>query len=161
MTDIISQAKAHFTVATEQIAHALATTPDERIHWSPSPTARTPLQQVAHAGMAIPGIQGMLEGKPFPYSSVSELDAVSRKAEKEFATREQVLSLLQQSKTEYLAWLDSVTPEMLSATLQLPFGTSMPMEVGIMIPSQHTLFHAAQINYIQTIYGDHDWHLER
>lgn len=44
MEDTISQAKAEFVRAKDQVIRALATTPDDRIHWSPAPTARTPIQ---------------------------------------------------------------------------------------------------------------------
>ena len=66
MQDIISQAKAELIRAKDRMTRALATTPDDKINWSPSPTARTPIQEVAHSVMAVSGIQGMLTGKPFP-----------------------------------------------------------------------------------------------
>jgi len=159
MEDSISQAKAELVRAKERMAHALATTPDDRIQWSPSPTARTPLQEVAHAAMAISGIQDMLTGKPFPYAGLAELDTALRVAEKEFTTRAQVLSLLEQNTAEYLAWLDALTPEQLAATVQPPFGPSVPIAVGITFAAYHLSSHVAQMDYIQTIYGDHDWHM--
>src|SRR5450432_3489962 len=100
MNDTISQAKAEFTRAKDRMVRALATTPDDRINWSPSSTARTPLQQVAHAALATTGIQGMLIGKPFPYASIAEADAAWRAAEKEVATREQALGLLEKTSAE-------------------------------------------------------------
>ena len=159
MEDIISQTKAEFVRAKERMAHALATTPDDRINWSPSPTARTPIQEVAHGAGAISGILGMLNGKPFPYSSVAEFDTALRAAEGEFTTREQVLSLLEQNSADYLAWLDALTPERLASTVQSPFGPTPSMAVAITFPTYHLQNHIAQMDYIQTIYGDHDWHM--
>jgi len=156
--NIIPEAKAEFTRAKERIARALSTTPDDKINWSPGPCARTPLQQVAHGAMAICGIQGMLVGKPFPYADIVEADAAWRAAEKEFTTREQVLGLLEQSSAEYLAWLDTLTAEQLASTLQLPFG-SFPMAAAITFAADHLRNHAAQIDYIQTVYGDQSWHM--
>ena len=74
MQDTLNQTKAEFLRAKERLCHTLATTPDERINWSPSPTARTPIQQVAHCAQSISGIQGMLAGKPFPYAGIAEFD---------------------------------------------------------------------------------------
>lgn len=82
-----------------------------------------------------------------------------RAAEKEFTTRQQVLSLLEQTSAEYLAWLDTPTPEHLASTVHLPFGP-MPMAAGITLPAQHLSGHVAQMDYIQTIYGDRDWHMQ-
>lgn len=160
MEDIISQTKAQFVRTKERMAHALATTPNDKLQWSPSATARTPLQQVAHGAMSISGIQGMLVGKPFPYADTAEYDTVLRVAEKEFATREQVLGLLEQTSSEYLAWLDTLTPEQFASTVHPPFGSPVPMAIGITFPVYHLSSHIAQMDYIQTIYGDHDWHMQ-
>jgi hypothetical protein len=159
MEDTLSQTKAEFLRTKERMAHALSTTPDDKINWSPSSTARTPLQLVAHGAMGTTGIQNMLAGKRFPYAGLAELDTALRTAEKEYTTRAQVLGLLEQTSAEYLAWLDTVTPEQFAATLQLPFGPSVPMAVGITFPAYHLTGHIAQLDYIQTIYGDHDWHM--
>ncbi len=160
MQDTISQTKAQFIRTKERMAHALATTPDDKLQWSPSPTARTPLQQAAHAAMSIPAIQDMLLGKPFPYASTAEYDAVLRIAEKELTTREQVLGLLEQSSVQYLAWLDTLTPEQLASIVHPPFGPAVPMAAGITFPTYHLSSHISQIDYIQTIYGDHNWHIQ-
>lgn len=160
MEDIISQTKAELIRATERMAHALATTPDDRINWSPSPSARTPLQEVVHGAAAIAGIRGMLTGEPFPYAGLAEFDAAMRAAEKQFTTRAPVLSLLEQNTAEYLAWLDTLTPEQLAATVQPPFGPPVPTAVGITFAAYHLSSHVAQMDYIQTIYGDQDWHME-
>ena len=159
MEDTISQAKAELVRARDRMARALASTRDDRINWSPSSTARTPLQEVAHAAMAISGIQGMLAGAPFPYGGPDEFDAALRLAEKEFTTRAQVLSLLERNTADYLAWLDALTPELLASTVHPPFGPPSPVAVGITFAAYHLSAHVAQMDYIQTIYGDHEWHM--
>ncbi len=158
MEDIISQTKAEFVRAKGQMAHTLATTPDDKLNWAPSATARTPIQQVAHAAMSVSTIQGMLAGKMFPYSGPAELDVAARLADKEFTSRQQALEILERSSTEYLAWLDALTEEQLGATVDMFFGL-IPMTIGITFPAEHMHGHIAQMDYIQTIYGDLDWHM--
>ena len=158
MEDIISQTKADFVRTKEQMARALATTPDDKLNWSPSPMARTVVQLAAHAAMAVSGIQGWLTGKPFPFADTAEFDAAMRADEKAFTTREQALSVLEQNSAEYLTWLDGLTSEQLGSTLSLFFGP-IPMTVGITLPAEHMRGHIAQMDYIQTISGDHDWHM--
>jgi len=148
MNDIISQTKEEFVRTKVQMAHTLATTPDDKIHWSPSPTARTPLHQVAHAAMSVSTIQGMLAGKLFPYSGPVELDAAARLADKEFTSRQQVLDLLERTGAEYLAWLDALTAEQVDSTVDMFFGL-IPMTVGITFPAGHMRGHIAQMEYIQ------------
>ena len=47
--EIIEHAKTDFLQAKERLCQALAATPDDRLNWAPSATARTPIQQTAHA----------------------------------------------------------------------------------------------------------------
>lgn len=167
MEDTISQAKAEFSRAKERLAGALATTADDQIHWSSSPTARTPIQQVGHAAQTTPILIGLLTGKPLPFAGLAEADAMRdlekgftdmRDLEKGFTSRRQVLDLLDQTSAEYLAWLDTLTPEQIGSTISMPFGP-MPMAAGITLAADHLRSHAAQIDYTQTIYGDLDWHI--
>jgi len=158
MDNIVSEAKAEFTRAKDRVARGLETTPDNKVNWSPSPSSRTPIEVVAHAAMSTTGIHCMLVGKPMPASNPSEMDSSSRASEKEYKTREQVIALLNQTSNDYLAWLDSLTPEQVSSTVNSDFG-SFPMAAAITFPADHLRGHAAQIDYIQTIYGDRDWHM--
>lgn len=157
MNETVEAAKAEFTRAKDRVAKALDTTPDDRINWSPSPTARTPLHQVAHAAMSIKGMQDWLAGKPFPFESVADLDSYSRDKEKDFTSREQAIALLEENGAGYLAWLDTLTPEQVSGPFESPMGT-FPMASAITFCADHLRAHASQIDYIQTVYGDHDWH---
>ena len=86
-----------------------------------------------------------------------KLDMAQRLAEKEFTTREQVISLLEQTSAEYLAWLGTVTPALLDSTVKTPFGPA-PV-VAITFPAYHLTGHVAQMDYMQTIYGDRDRHV--
>ena len=81
MNDTIEAAKAELLRAKDRIKRALATTPDDKINWSPAPSARTAVQQVAHAAISIPGLQDWLSGKPFPFASVAELTRRNRSSD--------------------------------------------------------------------------------
>jgi hypothetical protein len=155
---IVTDAKAELGRACDRITRTLETTPDDKINWSPSPTSRTPIQQVVHAALGIEGIHGMLQGKPFPFSGPDEMDRVSRQTEKGYTTREAALSLLTEKKDAYLNWLDTLTDEQVASNWEAPFGT-FPMASAITFPADHTRNHAGQIEYTQTIYGDLDWHM--
>jgi hypothetical protein len=160
MQETIQQAKENFLRAKARLAHALATTPDDRIDWSPSPTSRTPLQQVAHAAVAIHNIQETLSGRTFAVPTPEEADRGFREEERQYKTREQVLDLLERHGAAYVAWLDALTPEQLATPVTMPFGMGeLPVGAGLGFPADHANFHTAQIDYIQTIYGDHDWHM--
>ncbi len=150
--------RAEFDMSIERMVKVLGNTADDKLHWSPSPTARTPLQLVVHAAYGIAGIMGMIQGKPFEYPSIAAADAEWRRLEKLVTTREEALSLLREHADVYRAWLDTVPAEKLATIVQLPFG-AYPMGVVMHFAAGHTMGHAAQLEYVQTIYGDLDWHV--
>ena len=158
MNETVTQAKAEFNRAKGRLTHALETTPDDKINWSPSPTARTPIQIVAHAGMGTTLVQGMLQTGAFPYASPADYDAATRKAEKAYTTRAGALELLEQTSGTFFAYLDTLTPEQLASTIDLPFG-SFPLAAAITFPADHLRNHGGQLDYLQTVWGDTDWHM--
>ena len=157
MEIFIEQTKNELDRACQRLEHLFALTPDDRINWSPSPTARTPMELILHAAYALEGIQGMVSGEKFPYASLAEADAAWREMEKQPTTRAQTLAMLHEKSANYKKWLDSFTLEKLASTAVLPFG-EMPYTQAIIFGKMHTAFHSAQLEYVQTCYGDHDWY---
>lgn len=62
MNNVIEAAKAEITRANHRIIKCLEKTPDDKLNWSPSPTARTPIQLVAHAAFGVNGLMGIVKG---------------------------------------------------------------------------------------------------
>lgn len=151
--ELIEEAKAEYTRAQDRVMKALSATPDDKINWSPSPTARTPVQLAAHAGHGTELIMGMIQGKPFGYAGFQEMDIANRLAEQQITQKEKAVSILQDSGKAYLSFLDGLTREQTDSTVEFPFG-AMPMRVAITLPADHLRSHASQMEYIQTIYGD-------
>ena len=160
MQEMINHAKAGFLQEKGRIERALANTPDDRVSWSPSPTARSIAQQVVHAAEAVKNIQTQMSGQVFEYPTPAEADVHFREQEMEFTTREQALEHLETACANYIAWLDALTPESFAGNMILPFKLGeAPISMAISFPADHMRWHTAQIEYIQTIYGDRDWYL--
>lgn len=160
MKDPIQSARAEFLQAKGGLLHALSNTPDDRLNWSPSPTARSPLHQVVHAARSIGNIHGFLDGKPFTVPTPAEADRGFREFENGITRREEAISLLESHADAFIAFLDALEPERLGTMVTTPFGMGdVPTETAITFPAMHTRWHHAQIDYIQTIYGDQDWHM--
>ena len=157
--ETIERAKADFARAKQELLTALSSTPDERLDWSPSPSARTPLQQVAHAASALKSIHEMLNGHTFGVNSTDSADESFREHDAQFTSREEVVHLLEENSAAYERFLDALAPESLGRTIDLPFGQGRaPLTEALFFAPGHTNWHTAQINYIQTIYGDQVWH---
>lgn len=159
MRDTIEKAKAEFLQAKGGLAKALSTTPDDRLEWSPSSTARSPLHLAVHAAEAIGHIHAALDGRAFPFSDSEAADRAFREHERAFTDRDEVVRLLDSRADAFVAWLDALDPETLGSMVRMPFGGSAPVEIAITFPALHTRWHHAQIDYVQTAYGDLDWRL--
>ena len=160
MMDTIEQVKSGFLRAKDELVKTFAATPDDRINWSPSPSSRTPIQQVAHIGWSVKSINEMLEGHPYQANNTDEADRFFREWERQFNTREDVLALLDRNCADYVAWLEGLTPDSLELMVEAPFKLGfVPVKVGIAFPASQMQWHTAQLAYMQTIYGDHDWRL--
>ena len=155
----IGGAKAEFLRARENMFRQMESTPDDRLTWSPSPTARTPLHIVAHSAGSVQRIQEMFDGRPFPVPTMAEAQIYFRDEERQYTTREQVVSLLDKNSDAYVAWLDGLAPERLTSMIEAPFGLGqVPLAVALSFQALHMNGHNGQLEYIQTIYGDEVWH---
>lgn len=155
----LSDARTFYVDGRRRLEHALANTPDDRLLWAPSPTARTPLAQVVHSAMSTGYIQSWLTGTPFADKTSAEATGIFHSVEATYTTRESALALLEEKSAAFLGWLDSLTPEDLERHGEAPFGLGpVKWSDGIFFPGLHMRDHAAQLEYTQTIYGDTDWH---
>ncbi|CAN5354584.1 hypothetical protein BH11ARM2_BH11ARM2_38570 [soil metagenome] len=159
MNERIEFAKNDFLRAKGGLLRALSTTPDDRLNWSPSSTARTPLQLAVHAADAIGLLHDSLDGKVYNGPGPEEADRGFREHERTFTDRDEALSFLECRSDGFLGWLDALDPEKLSSMVDMPFIGTVPVEIAITFPAFHTRWHHAQIDYVQTSYGDLDWHL--
>lgn len=154
----VETAKADFTRVIERLKKTFSHVPDDRLHWSPAPTARTPLQQVAHVANATEGMQGWFQGEKMDFSDMVAVDAQWREEEKPFDTREKVLARLDETSNAYIAYLDSLTPEQVDSVFDAGW-EKFPMAIAITFCADHARMHMSQLEYMQTCYGDMDWHM--
>jgi hypothetical protein len=142
----------------ERLIQVLSKVPDDRLSWSPSSTARNPLQLTAHCAHAIEFIRQMMLGTPYPAADTAVADAEFLKRESEVTSRAEVLALLESNCHDCVASMQGLTDEDLGRMIQLPFGLGMaPVGVAITFPAMHTRSHTYQLEYVQTCYGDRTW----
>ncbi len=154
------EAKNNLLQAKARLERAFEHVPEDRLNWSPSPTSRTPIEQVVHAADAIGNIHGWLTGSPFGPKNSTEADRHFREVESRIKTREEALALLEDKSQAFTNWLDAATQEDLDRMATAPFGLGQfPVSFAIQFPALHTTDHAAQMEYMHTIYGDRDWHM--
>jgi len=160
MNEYVEEQKQAFLRAKNRLTYLLEVTPNDRINWSPSATSRSPIALIVHSASALEGIQGMLMGKPFPSDSLEDFDKEMRASELGFKTRESAVELLEKNSKAYCDWLDTLDDDKLNELRNFPFGMGeKPVKSGLPFPAFHTQSHVSQLEYLQTIYGDLDWHV--
>ena len=158
MENLIESVIADLTQAKDQLIRVLDNTPDDRINWSPAPTARTPIQIVAHCGFSLGFMSDMFDGTPYPAPTMAEADAEFWEIEREFTTRAKVLDHLESNYSKVVATLRNLDKNNPDKLVKLPFGMGeAPMHYMLVFPALHTRTHTAQLEYLQTIYGDRKW----
>jgi hypothetical protein len=154
MSDLIEMAK-HATLGGRH--YALSTfshVPDEKLTWSPAPSAKSALRIAAHIGLSNDRLANVLQGRmPPPGLSFEELSERGNAQEMEITSREMAVKLIEDSTERYIAALDTLTADHLAGETQTPFGR-FPTSAFIFICGQHMRSHAAQIDYLETVWGD-------
>lgn len=158
MNETIAQVKSDFLMAKERLVAGLRSTPDDKLRWSPSASARTPLELAACGSIGTEGMMRAFASEPFPFASMEEMDAHSRAEEKRIRTREEAISHLERTSEAFVTWLEQLTPEKLESSVLLPTMGTMPLKIAITFPAGHLHCRACQLDYVQTIYGDLAWH---
>lgn len=154
---IISEAKMQTERNCAQFLHTFSFVPDDKLSWSPSATSKSALQIAAHLAVSNFGISRVIRGEGSGDMPMDELMKQMAEQEAALTTREAVIEAIKESTKVVIASLDSINDSNIDATLASPFG-EFPAKFWMFLPGNHMMGHAYQVDYIQTIYGDVDFH---
>jgi hypothetical protein len=144
----------------QMCSHRLKTTfsfvPDDKLDFKPADSCKSAVQIIAHCAVSnhnfISIIKGEMEGDP------KERFAESKRKEEGITSKDAALASLDESVQAVSDALDTITDENIGIDIPTPFFTA-PMMFWMYLPARHMDNHASQIDYIQTIWGDLDWHM--
>lgn len=150
--------KQNLIQITDRMIQLLDLTPEDKLNWSPSPTSRTPVQLVGHAAGTLSVILDMLKTKRVPpVSDHAALDAHLREMESKMTSKSDVTALMKRNRDEFASYIDSLDEAGLAEEAPSLRGPAPRVE-GITFAVWHTSVHVSQLEYVQTIWGDRDWH---
>lgn len=156
---ILQAGREELRQAVVRTLHLVSETPDDRLFWKPSPTARSIGEIVAHCAGSLRNIAAQMKGTPFPIPTSTEANAQFLTHDAAYQTREAVVEALQMECAAYLEYLSTVSENDLGRSVTMPFGLGeVPLSAFVMAGAQHTQSHVSQIEYVQTLYGDQNWH---
>lgn len=157
MLTLVETCKQNAVDEMEQFLRKLSKVPDDKLTWSPTPTAKTSIRIAAHTALYAGRFARMLEARALPQPENLQEWLEKRDAEeKAVTTREEVEAAFRKGTNEVLAALDSLTPEEIESRLESGQGWSAPMTWLMNLPANHTGWHAAQIDYLQTCWDDQE-----
>ena len=151
--ELISEADNHCHRLANQLLHTFSFVPDDKLHWMPSPSARSAIQIVAHCGVANKMICRRLRNQPEEATTREEMMEKAKLIIDSIQTREEAVELLQQSVSEVSEALQTLTQDSLDIIPQNPI-RPLPMLFWMFQPGNHMMGHAYQIDYLETIWGD-------
>ncbi len=149
MPDIKQMAIGYAEHARGRFLLTLSKVPDDKLTWSPAPTAANALRMSYHVGGAAEWFVPILRGEKSPEFGPETIP--------DDLTRETVVKLVNESTDQVIAAINDLPEARLDEVLDLGF-MKMPMASFIMMPGNHLDAHAAQIDYLQTCWGDKEFH---
>lgn len=154
MDDLIAQCKARATLAMDMFLRNLSHVPEDKLTWSPCPTAKSALQIAAHVAGYSGGFASIIRAGRFPASTEEFLGPIQAVVDG-IETVQQAEAVLRKGIADMLAALDTVQADQIGRSLETPIGTT-PFLFFMTIPSTHLTLHTGQIDYLQTCWGDQE-----
>jgi len=151
----IETAKQQAVSGMEFFLRNFAHVPEDRLNWSPVPTAKSALRIAAHVALYAGRFASMIRERQVP-KPVNLVEWLADRDAEEIAikSREEVEQVYKLGTAEVLRALDDLNENDLESTIDSGQGWSMPFSHLINLPGWHATLHAGQIDYLQTCWDD-------
>lgn len=143
MSSIKEIAKNATMTVADRLCKDASYIPDEKMDWRPMEHGKSAVQIMAECASTNLVFADVLNG-----AAPREIPVITDPAE--------LSSHLMESATEVCKAIDSM--DSLLDLLQMPWGASMSATEAIMLSASHMQYHDGQINYIQLLLGDSNFH---
>lgn len=159
MENLVDSCKKSALNGMEQFLKVFSFVPDDRLNWTPTPTAKSALRIAAHTAIYPANFAKMIRDRRIPTGEeIPVFVAQTIVAEQAIIDRTEIEPLFRMYTDEVIAALDTLTPDEIGLSLDSSLGWSMPMTFLMSLPGIHAYTHTGQIDYLQTCWGDHDVH---
>ncbi len=159
METLVDSCKELAVGGMEEFLKTFSFVPDDKLTWTPAPTAKSAIRIAAHTALYPALFAGMIRDRKLPASdNLAQWLAQRNAAEAAIKNRQEIEHIFRKGSDEVLAALDSLSPNEIGSSLDSGLGWSMPMTTLMNLPGMHAFSHAAQIDYLQTCWGDQEVH---
>lgn len=142
----------------DELVRTARAVPDDKLEWKPLDNGRTVLDLIAEAAQTPVLVTRLLESNGEEQPSYEKYQALQFEAAD--WTRDECLEKLRSNTDAVIAAIRAAPAEKLEEPLHLEIGGGMTLPLGVWILMTYRTFmsRTAQINYIQTLYGDFETH---
>ena len=154
---------SQFLIATIRNAHdglvrTVQAVPDDKMNWKPLDNGRPVLDLLGDVAQVTGMIAELARTRGEVKPSYEKFAAL--KTERADWTREAARTTLEENAQKLYAAIDELSEAELAqdVTMEIGGGMTMPLAAWIMMANRTFISRFAQINYIQTLYGDFDSH---
>ena len=141
----------------DQVLRTAQAVPDDKMNWKPLDNGRSVLDLLGDAAQAPIFATRMLTDPDFRPSREAFMQMAQERAN---WTREEAVEHLNRNTDAVIEAIGNTSEEKLAELLHLPMagGLTLPLSAWIMMTYRAFIARMAQINYIQTLYGDFESH---
>jgi len=140
--------------AREDLVRAARSVPESHWSWRPGGVAHHALRILAHCAATNTFLATVIGEQPLPYRTQDEEDA----AVESCVTLDMAEAFLNRSVTAVCDAIAQVSEARLKQQITMPWGERMPVAISLLSPSQHMRYHEGQLNYLQMLLGDDEYH---
>lgn len=157
MNPLIEISKKSAINGMEMFLRNFSHVPDDKLNWTPAPTAKSALRIAAHTALYASRFAKMIREAQLPQMSSVEMYMAQVESEELAITdRAEIEPIFRKGTEEVWAALDTLTPELIESTLQSGPDFSMSMRFLMTLPGWHATLHCGQIDFLQTCWGDQE-----
>ena len=127
--------------------------PDDKLNYKPSETAKSALEIAAHVAIANLGFAAIIAQQPMHDNPMQWVEEQSRAID----SREKAEAALVQGFKAAHAAILAADPNRMEETVPGPIPGTLRFYLGLC--ARHNSTHAGQIDYLQTIWGDTEFHV--
>jgi len=154
---LIEGAKGFAQSTKDRLLHIYSFVPADKVHYKPAETSKSALEILAHVAIANKAFAMIIKRQMSNAGSAEEIFAKLGAEEKQLTTDFQVKATLEETHTLVINALDALTDEDVFSQVETPVMNG-PMTFFMNLPGIHYTGHCGQIEYLQTIWGDLDYH---
>ncbi|MBM3494029.1 MAG: DinB family protein [Armatimonadetes bacterium] len=148
MSDNLTAAAETVDLARQRLLWVLGFVPDDKLTWSPAPTAHSALQIVGH----------VVASNAFFTAALTQGEVTQHPGDAEaIGSRDEAVAQLNAGTDVLIAAIRSLPDDKMEAVMPTPFG-QISTPFILKMAGLHTFGHASQVEYLQACWGDTDFH---